>query len=200
MAGLLLAGGGSTRFGRDKAMVEFDGSTLAARGVACLRAACDGPVLVASGDGRRLAGLGDGQVADLVADGGPLTGIAAGLRALATADAVAVLAVDHPAPSAALLRLLAGARGAADAAVAVVAGRLQPLHAVWATAVADDLAAAVAAGARSPVQWLDGRASVVRVAERRLVGACIPPDATRDVDVPGDLARWVRADGSRARS
>jgi CTP:molybdopterin cytidylyltransferase MocA len=49
VAGILLAAGGGSRLGRPKALVEFDGQTLAERGVATLRAGGADPVLVVSG-------------------------------------------------------------------------------------------------------------------------------------------------------
>lgn len=188
LAGLVLAGGGSTRFGRDKALVEVDGATLLDRAAACLRAVCEAPVLVASGDGTSRPGVGDGQVADLVAGAGPLSAIGAGLTALGeVVPRVAVLAVDHVAPSAELLRLLADQPGTWSCAVAEVGGRLQPLHAVWSTHVAGDLVAAVDAGERSVVAWLATRDDVVVVGEAALRVAGIPPEVTADVDTPGDL-------------
>lgn len=188
LGGLLLAGGGSTRFGSDKALAEVDGVTLLARAEGCLREACHGPVLVASGDGQSRPGVGDGQVADLVAGAGPLSAIAAGLARLdEVAEHVAVLAVDHLAPSADLLRLLAGQPGTWSCAAAEVGGRLQPLHAVWSTHVAGELAAAVTAGERSVVGWLRGRDDVIVVDEVVLRAAGIPPDVTADADTPGDL-------------
>ncbi len=188
LGGLLLAGGGSTRFGSDKALVEVAGATLLDRAGACLRDVCDGPVLVASGDGTSRPGVGDGQVADLVAGAGPLSAIGAGLVRLGeVADRVAVLAVDHIAPSADLLRLLAAQPGTWSCAVAEVDGRLQPLHAVWSTAVADDVAAAVDAGQRGVLAWLATRDDVVVVGEVALGEAGIPIEVTADVDTPGDL-------------
>ncbi len=158
-AGLVLAGGRARRFGRDKAAAVVDGETLLERAVACLRAACDGPVLVASGDGASRPDVADGQVADLGGAGrGPLAGIGAGLSALrGRTSAVAVLAVDHVQPSPDLLRLLAAERGSAACAVATVGGHRQPLHAVWATAVADEVAHAVAGGVACTISLLLGR-------------------------------------------
>jgi len=49
VAGILLAAGGGSRLGQPKALVEFDGQTLAERGVATLRAGGADPVLVVSG-------------------------------------------------------------------------------------------------------------------------------------------------------
>lgn len=188
LAGLLLAGGTSSRFGSDKALAVVDGMTLLDRAVACLRTVCDGPLVVASGDGTCRPGVGDRQVADRIADAGPLSAIAAGLADLCDdAERVAVLAVDHVAPSPDLLRLLAGRPGTWSVALAVVGGRRQPLQAVWSTAVAPTLARAVDDGERSVLRWLDGRSDVEVVPEQQLRAAGIPPTATRDVDRPDDL-------------
>ena len=66
--------------GRDKAGIPFEGGTLASRAARKLAEVCD-EVLVASGDGKRLASLGLRQVADATAERGPLGGIVAGLEA-----------------------------------------------------------------------------------------------------------------------
>lgn len=190
MGGLLLAGGRSSRFGSDKAVATVHGVTLLDRAVACLRAACDGPLVVASGDGRSRPGVGDRQVADLVTDGGPLSAIAAGLTALVDeVPRVAVLAVDHLDPSPDLLRLLAARHGGSSTSVALaeVDGRLQPLQAVWSTALAGDVVSAVRGGARSVVRWLEDRDDVLVVAADDLVRAGIQPSVIRDVDRPSDL-------------
>ena len=115
MTGVILAGGRSSRMGTDKALIEFDGEPLGERVLRMLRAACD-PILVASGDGRRLGSLGVPQVADVVAEAGPLGGIVAGLEAAET-DLVAVVAVDMPFASAEVLRLLAERWNGEDAVV-----------------------------------------------------------------------------------
>lgn len=192
LGGLVLAGGGSTRFGSDKALAVVDGTTLLDRAIACLREVCGGPVLVASGAGGSRYGVGDGEVADVDGAVGPLAGIAAGLEALADdTAAVAVLAVDHVTPSAALLRLLAAAGeeapGPVSCALVEADGWPQPLHAVWSTTVADELGTAVRTGERSPTAWLARRDDVVVVGEATLQAAGIDPAVTQDVDAPDDL-------------
>lgn len=189
LGGLLLAGGGSTRFGSDKALAVVDGRTLLERGVACLRAACDGPVLAASGDGVSRPGVADGQVADLVEGAGPLSAIGAGLAALehAGCDGAAVLAVDHLAPSSALLCLLDERRNGAACALVEVDGRLQPLQAVWSVGVASEVSTAVARGERSVLRFLAASDDVVVLHEEDLRTAGIGPDVVRDADTPSDL-------------
>jgi molybdenum cofactor guanylyltransferase len=123
--------------GTDKALLEFRGEPLAQGVLRVLRAVCD-QVLVASGDGRRLGSLGVPQVADVVADAGPLGGIVAGLEA-ATTDLVAVVAVDMPFASAEVLRLLAERWDGEDAVVPVTDRGPEPLHAVYSRSAAPAL-------------------------------------------------------------
>jgi molybdenum cofactor guanylyltransferase len=132
LTGLLLAGGGSRRMGHDKTAEDFlfDGEPLAARVARLLGEVCD-EVLVASGDGERMAWLGLPQVADPLLGSGPLAGLVAGLEA-AKHSHVAVAAADMPYASPSMLRLLASAIQGHDAAVPVSARGVEPLHAVYA--------------------------------------------------------------------
>ena len=151
MTGLVLAGGRSTRMGRDKALLEWDGVALVDRTTATLRKVCD-EVLIASGDGARLGR--PGEIADALPDAGPLGGLLAALEA-AEYPLVAVVAVDMPHASAAVLKALAAALGDADAAVPVVDGRAHPLHAVYATRALPGLRDYVERGGRSVMGFLD---------------------------------------------
>ncbi|HWD09331.1 MAG TPA: molybdenum cofactor guanylyltransferase, partial [Actinomycetota bacterium] len=107
LSGVILAGGGSRRMGRDKAVLVYEGEPLVVRVARRLASVCD-DVVVASGDGARLGDLGPGlaQVADALAGAGPLAGIVAGLEAARQA-LVAVVAVDMPDLDTALLSDLA---------------------------------------------------------------------------------------------
>ena len=120
---------------------------LAVRVLRELRAACD-PVLVASGDGERLAWLDAPQVADAISAAGPLGGIVAGVDA-GTTELVAVVAVDMPYANAALLRLLASLAAGEEAIVPVTERGLEPLHALYAKAAAATLRDALRRGERS---------------------------------------------------
>src|ERR671916_2240113 len=89
LSGLVLAGGRSRRMGADKAILHVDCERLIDRTVRILQSCC-AEVLVASGDGRRLSGLEVSQIADAMADTGPLGGLVAGLQ-VAAHDLVAVV-------------------------------------------------------------------------------------------------------------
>lgn len=85
VAGYILAGGGSTRFGRDKALVEFDGQPMLARMMKLMRSVTKDLKLVATPE--KYAEFG----AQLVADGwpgqGPLGGIITALEDAAKSPA-----------------------------------------------------------------------------------------------------------------
>lgn len=147
LTGLVLAGGGSRRMGRDKASLVFEGERLVDRAVRVLLTVC-GEVLVASGDGARLD-VAVPQVADVAPGTGPLAGLVAGLQAAAN-PVVAVVAVDAPFVDRDVLLRCAERLGSAPACLPEVDGVPQPLHAVWATATAVDAREALERGERSP--------------------------------------------------
>jgi molybdopterin-guanine dinucleotide biosynthesis protein A len=172
MTGLLLAGGSSSRMGADKAELRFEGEPLV-RLVADLLARACGEVAVASGDGRRLAWLGLPQVADVVPSAGPLAGLVAGLE-VARTELVAVVAVDMPFASPAVLELLAERWDGQDAVVPRSDAGLEPLHAVYARAAAGRLRAALESGERSVQRALAGMDVLV-----------VEPDEWRAADPTG---------------
>jgi molybdopterin-guanine dinucleotide biosynthesis protein A len=144
-------------------------------------------VVVASGDGHRLDHLGLPQVADAVPGAGPLGGIAAGLEA-ARHGLVAVVAVDMPAASPAVLTLLAGLWQGETAVVPVVHDRWEPLHAVWARSAAGGILACLQAGDRKVVRLLATLG--VRLVEEGEWTAAEPTGTfAANLNVPLDLFR-----------
>ena len=127
---IVLAGGQSTRMGRDKALLEWGGQPLIARVVGQLEPFFD-EILVSGNDPERYAFLGKRVVPDEVAGEGPLMGIVTAMAA-ARHDTCFVTACDVPElPRDLLRRLLREARGA-DGAVPVSDGeRYEPLFAVY---------------------------------------------------------------------
>src|SRR6185312_9226654 len=98
-AGIVLAGGRSSRMGTPKATLEWHGSTLLRRVVGIVARAVDGPVVVVRAPGQALPALPAGV--DVVEDAregrGPLQGLAAGLAAVrADAPVAFVSSTDVP--------------------------------------------------------------------------------------------------------
>ncbi len=83
-AGIVLAGGRSSRMGRPKAALEWHGSTLLRRVTGIVARAVDGPVVVVRAPGQELPPLPDAitVVEDAREGQGPLQGLAAGLAAV----------------------------------------------------------------------------------------------------------------------
>jgi len=77
--GYVLAGGGSTRFGRDKALVEIDGKSMLLRMCELLRGLCGEVRIVVAPD--KHAELGATTLVDRWPGEGPLGGILTALRA-----------------------------------------------------------------------------------------------------------------------
>jgi molybdopterin-guanine dinucleotide biosynthesis protein A len=179
LTGLVLAGGASTRMGRDKATLEVDGVRLVDAAVSVLAAVCD-RVLVAGGD-RVIEGLAVEQIPDAPGEG-PLAGIVAGLREART-PLLAVLGVDMPYASGEVFRALAS-RWTSQAGVApVVDGVLQPLHAIYAAAFTELFAELLAQGERSP------RRALTRLGVMAVDDIAAPAGFTSNLNRPQDLER-----------
>jgi molybdenum cofactor guanylyltransferase len=142
-AGVVLAGGQSSRMGTPKAALEWHGSTLLRRTAGILARATGGPVVVVRAAGQELPGLPKGiLVTDDPREGkGPVQGIAAGLAALrGHADIAFVSSTDmpflHPAFIRRVLRVLSDS-DTADVALPLARGYKQPLAAAYRVSLAD---------------------------------------------------------------
>lgn len=182
LSGVVLAGGSSRRMGRDKALLEYGGEPLAARVARRISAICD-DVVVASGDGVRLACLGLPQVADTHPGAGPLAGIVAGLEA-ARHELVAVVAADMPEAGPEVLASLARRWDGRSVAVVPRTGdRLEPLHALYARSAAPALRRRLDEGRRSVHEAL------AALGAQSVEAAALDPTLrfARNLNEPGDL-------------
>jgi molybdopterin-guanine dinucleotide biosynthesis protein A len=151
IAGLALAGGRSSRFGSEKAVVEIGGRTMLARALDALRPGCDA-LAVSARPGSGAAAIAEGLGLPVLADDpghpeGPLAGIHAGLAWARGrgAERLLVAPCDTPyLPADYAARLLAP--GGAAVAVAVAGGEDQPLCSVWQVGLASEVAAAMQDG------------------------------------------------------
>ncbi len=204
-AGVVLAGGRSSRMGTPKAALEWHGSTLLRRTVGILARAADGPVVVvlaagaagAAGAARHdLADLPPGTmvVEDPVEGKGPLQGIAAGLAALSgQAGAVFVSSTDMPFLHPAFVRRVLGVAGedGVDVCLPVARGYPQPLAAAYRTSLAGTAARLVRENKLRPA-FLFGQCAVRRLDDAALsadpVLAALDPglDSLLNVNEPAD--------------
>lgn len=200
-AGIVLAGGRSSRMGSPKAGLEWHGSTLLRRTVGIL--ARLGPVAVVRAAGQALPSLPAGvQVVDDPREGlGPLQGIAAGLAAVADlAEFAFVCSTDLPFLHPAFVRRILGAAETAappaDVVLPVARGFAQPLAAGYRTALAPLAEQLVARGRLRP-GYLFEQCAVLRLDEVTLAAdpllIALDPglDSLMNVNTPADylLAR-----------
>ena len=167
--GVVLAGGLSTRMGTDKALVPLAGRPLVAHVAARFAPQVDAFFLNANGDAARFASLNCTVVADAAArpGAGPLAGVAAALRYARSQgfDWLATAPCDAPFLPLDLVARLAAAAEARGAPIAAASGArgLEPMFALWSTALAREVEAALAAGDGGPrglIAWLGAAQAV----------------------------------------
>jgi nicotine blue oxidoreductase len=204
VAGVLLAAGQGSRFGRPKALVELDGRTLAERGVTMLRAGGADPVLIVTGAAR--VDLGPDHQARIVYNGEWRTGMGSSLRAalrvltelevgqeagLEVGAAVVALA-DQPLVGAeAVGRLIAAYQAGAGVAVAAYGGK--PRNPVLLAREHWPEVIAAATGDQGARAFLHARPELVTLVECGDTGR---PD---DIDTPADLERIAVSRPGRPR-
>ena len=153
--GYVLAGGGSTRFGRDKALVEMDGAPMLLRMRALLGSvAADVQVIAAP---HKYAALGVRSISDRWEGQGPLAGIITALLAtkeIGVAEWNAIIGCDMPFLTREWLSYLAQRAQASNAEVVAPksAQGLEPLCACWRTSAAPKLQNAFDVGTRKITQ------------------------------------------------
>ncbi len=139
-AGVVLAGGRSSRMGTPKAALEWHGSTLLRRTVGILARATGGTVVVVRAQGQDLPPLPpDIEIITDPREGkGPVQGLAAGLGALMDrADVAFVSSTDMPFLHPAFVRrVLRAVHEGADVGLPVARGYPQPLAAAYRTKLA----------------------------------------------------------------
>lgn len=129
--GFVLAGGKSSRMGRDKALLKVEGETLIERAIRKLRRVC--PEVAIAGGGPELARYGR-VIPDGTPGQGPLGGIVAALQQSAY-EWNLFLAVDMPFVPESVLRSVAfSGGGPALLAVAQAEGVIQPLCGIYSRA------------------------------------------------------------------
>jgi molybdenum cofactor guanylyltransferase len=140
-AGIILAGGRSSRMGTPKAALEWHGSTLLRRVVGVVGRSLDGPVVVVRAPEQELPELPDGvEVVEDAREGrGPLQGLAAGLAAVRErAHAAYASSTDVPLLHPRFIRqVLAALDDDVDVVLPEVGGFRHPLAAVYRTELVD---------------------------------------------------------------
>ncbi len=162
---VILAGGRSKRMGTDKALIRYQGHTLLERQIANMQRLF-AHVLVAGGDPARYPQTTVPVVPDVLASGGSIVGLHAGLTA-ATTDRIFAVACDIPFPQERLIRFLLEVAPGADWVVPQTAKGLEPLFALYSQKCRPAIERIVDAGDMR-IQLLDDHIETARIAETDL--------------------------------
>ena len=195
-SGLVLAGGGSARFGRDKLAETVDGERLLHRAIRAVAEVC-AEVVVAIGPeaaepdppGAPAIAVPLRFVRDEAALGGPLHGVVAGLEVVSE-PVVLVVGGDMPMLRPEILRLLLGRLGSegVDAAALSYRGRIEPLPFAVRNGAGLPVARQLVAQGEGSLRALLAGLSVELVAEADWRPLDPTAATLRDVDEPGDLS------------
>jgi molybdopterin-guanine dinucleotide biosynthesis protein A len=185
LTAFILAGGKSTRMGRDKAFINFNGRTLLSHALELARPLTS--LVQIAGSREKFAIFGPG-VEDIFPECGPLGGIHAALRASQT-ELNLMLAVDMPFVPLAFLQYLVEQAKSGSEAKAIVPrteGRWQPLCAVYRRSFADPAEKALREG-RNKIGSLLEQVEVRCIEEKALEHAGFSVDIFCNLNTPDEL-------------
>lgn len=184
---VLLAGGQSTRFGRDKAGFLFGGRPLAGYGLDFLSAWFDDVLVAAPG-----VWLGARALSDRFVAAGPMAGIEAALDS-AREEWLFVLACDMPFPDARVMRRLWEAR--TEGALAIIPSwrkGIEPLFSFYSRACLEP-ARQLLRAKRYSLRWLLDAVPVTRVdLEHDPIFAGLLEKCFFNINTPGDATTQPR--------
>lgn len=129
VSGLILAGGESSRYGKNKALVEVKGTPLIER-VSRVMQSLFQEVIIITNTPDEYSFLKLPMYEDLIKGLGPLGGLFTGLTRMAN-DAGFLVGCDMPFLNRKLIRYIVKIRDDCDVIVPRISGMMEPLHAVY---------------------------------------------------------------------
>jgi molybdenum cofactor guanylyltransferase len=188
---VVLAGGKSSRMGRPKALLEFDGQPLISRLVTTL-APLFADVVVVAAPGQEFPEMPITLVRDEISYQGPVGGLCYGLRA-ARGEICFVTSCDAVFLKTSLIERLVSRIVEHDVVVPCWHGRLQPLHAVYRRSVLPLLEGQLARGELRPV-YLFEKVRTLQIDEEEIRRFDPDGDSFFNMNTPEDYAdalkRW----------
>lgn len=180
----ILAGGSSTRMGRDKALAPLAGKPMIQHQVERLQP-LSGHLFIAGGDAAAWEHLGLPVCADQYPIGAALVGVYSALAASA-GDGCLVVACDMPFVESRLARLLIGLAPGHDAVVPVSSRGLEPLLAYYSRSCLSRLRTAIEKGELELASLL-AELDVHRVSGPELAAVCDPQWTFFNINNPAAL-------------
>ena len=188
VSAIVLAGGRSSRFGRDKLVEVVGGRSLLEHAIAGVAPLASETIVVVAPDESRSVPAGTTLVSDPTSFQGPLVGLLTGLRRAAH-PVVLVAGGDMPSMVPAVLAMLVD--GLADPAIEAVlleqGGHGRPLPGALRTEAATVAAERLVAAGERSLRALYEAIPTAGVAEPTWRALDLDGRTLRDIDLPGDL-------------
>ena len=183
----VLAGGRSSRMGRDKALLPSGHQNLLQRALHTCAAACDQTYIVGS---KQLYGQFGEVIEDIYTGCGPLGGIHAALTSTDT-DLNLILSVDMPGMTANFLCWLLSKSATRSELIIVpeAAGGLQPLCTIYRKAVANIAEQALRQGEYKVGGFFSLVPTCILV-ENEILAAGFSPELFQNINTPEEYASW----------
>ncbi|HJX34374.1 MAG TPA: molybdenum cofactor guanylyltransferase [Desulfatiglandales bacterium] len=153
VTGVILAGGKSSRFGVNKALMEINGFRLIDRVTGLLSSIFEQVILIANSP-EEYSYLGLPIRKDLIRGLGPIGGILTGLEEIQD-EAGFFIACDMPFISEDLIRYIVSGRGEFDAVVPKIDWKIEPLHALYRKSCLPVIRDSIASGVYQIVKTFD---------------------------------------------
>jgi molybdenum cofactor guanylyltransferase len=184
LSAFILAGGKSTRMGRDKAFVQLAGRTLLERALELARSVTQQVWIV--GEREKFSAFAP-VTEDIFQGRGPLAAIHAALRA-SRSDLNLMLAVDVPFVRPEFLKYLVEQARASDALVTVPHSEkgFQPICAVYRRAFADFAESSLRTG-ENKIDPLFAQVTTRVINEKEILSLGFSPEIFRNLNTPEDL-------------
>ena len=188
VAGAILAGGTSERFGSDKSVAETPVGPLAGVAVGALRSAGIDPVVLIGGSSDASSRLSIPSIPDRMPGEGPLAGLWTALTWATGVERVVVVPCDMPMITASVVRSLVNSGNNATAAVGSVDGEPHPIVGCWPTRWANPVYDLLRSGQRRMNAVLDaGPFQLVAFEQTQMADADDPAELARLFETAGGL-------------
>lgn len=192
VTGVILAGGPSSRMGRDKALLPWRGATILEEVYRRMTRIFREVILVTNRP-EEYPFLPCRKVPDRYVGLGSLAGIHAGLRS-AGAPHIFAVACDMPFLDERLIRHLLSLRGEADAVIPVSSLGPEPLHAVYGAAAIPAIEEALESGERR-ISSFFGKVRIRKAGGEELTAFDPSLRSFRNINTPGDYSRMLAEQG-----
>ncbi len=195
-SGIILAGGSSSRMGRDKSLMVYNQQTLIERTVNELRKVVD-EIVIASNNTSKYSIPGVIEVPDLYPGMGPLAGIHAGLKQIKHRYAF-VISCDMPLFRARLAEYLLERCAGYDVVVTQINGYLEPLCAVYSKECLEPIESCLKAGVRKIILFFP-QVRVLTIGHREIENIGNPEELFYNLNTPEDYRLLLERRQSRQK-